>query len=384
MRAVEGETDYCREAWRIDGIAQPANVLRRRPDPDSGSEDVRCELGNALHRCGATADHHAPIQSLRKTRSLDLAQHEIEDFVHALVDDVREDFARNVPIALRDCAGQLYHLRRIDERLVRAPVFLLQSLGVGLRYPDALHDIAGEVDATISDGAQVTNLSFVEDRNVGRAGAHLHERDTELLLVLGEHTERTGERLEHQLPNVVAGSLDGFAQIHRRRRADRHEIHLRLESCADHANRIPDALIFVDGVFLRNRVQQLPVLRNGLRARHIVRPIDVGFRDLVTIHSDDSLADHRAHVLAGDAGIDRIDLGARHPFRVFDRFLDRARGLLDVGDDAAAKARRARLPDAEDLQRWRALAVTADCLGDQGGRLGGTNVQASDDSFGVH
>src|SRR6267154_6404287 len=59
VRTVEGETDDRREARGIDGIAQSANVLRRRPDPDSRSEDVRCELGNALHRCGATADHYA-------------------------------------------------------------------------------------------------------------------------------------------------------------------------------------------------------------------------------------------------------------------------------------------------------------------------------------
>ncbi|MNC97560.1 hypothetical protein D3C83_152580 [compost metagenome] len=54
-------------------------------------------------------------------------------------------------------------------------------------------------------------------------------------------------------------------------------------------------------------------------------------------------------MLTGDAGIDDIDLHARHPLGVLDGFRDRALRLLDVGDDALAEAGRAGLPDAEDV-----------------------------------
>ena len=116
----------------------------------------------------------------------------------------------------------------------------------------------------------------MEDREVGRARAHLHERDAELLLVLGEHGEGARERLEHELAHLVARALDRLAQIDRRRAADRDEIHLGLEARAAHADRIANPRVLVDAVLLRDRVQQLAILRDRLRARDLVRAIDVG------------------------------------------------------------------------------------------------------------
>src|SRR5450759_5490933 len=50
MRAVESETNHCGEARGIHGVAQPADVLRRRADPDSGAEHIRGELAYTFHR----------------------------------------------------------------------------------------------------------------------------------------------------------------------------------------------------------------------------------------------------------------------------------------------------------------------------------------------
>ena len=234
----------------------------------------------------------------------------------------------------------------VHQRLVRAAVSLLQPLRVGLRDAHSLHDVAGDVVAAEVDGAEVTNLSLVEDRDVGRAGAHLDESDAELLFVFGEHAERAGERLEHQLAHVVARPLDRFPQIHRRRSADGDEIHLRLEAGADHSDRVAHSGAAIHRVFLGNRVQQLAVLRNRLRAGDVVGAIDVRLGDLLAVHGDDAGGDHRADVLTGDSRIDALHLRARHPFGVLDRLLDRARRLFDVGDDSSAKSGRPRLPDA--------------------------------------
>ena len=107
------------------------------------------------------------------------------------------------------------------------------------------------------------------------------------------------------------------------------------------------------------------------------------FVDLVAVHRDDALARHRLHVLAGDAGVHLGDLRARHPLGVLQRLPDRARRLLDVGDDAAAHARRARLADAEDLD-GRMLRQVADDFGDDGGRLGRADVESGDEAFRIH
>ena len=105
----------------------------------------------------------------------------------------------------------------IDQRLVRAAVLLLQPLGVRLRDAESVHDVARDVVAAERDRAEMADLPLVEDGEVGGAGAHLDERDAELLLVLGEHGERARQRLEHELPHLVAGALDALAQVDRRR-----------------------------------------------------------------------------------------------------------------------------------------------------------------------
>ena len=52
---------------------------------------------------------------------------------------------------------------------------------------------------------------------------------------------------------------------------------------------------------------------------------------------------------AGDSGVDRGDLDARHELGFFDRFRDALDGGVDVDDDAFAQARRGRGADADDV-----------------------------------
>ena len=56
--------------------------------------------------------------------------HEIKNFVDALMDDMRENFACDMSLSLRGCARQLDHFVGIHHRLVRATMALLQSLGI--------------------------------------------------------------------------------------------------------------------------------------------------------------------------------------------------------------------------------------------------------------
>src|SRR5205085_1040718 len=92
---------------------------------------------------------------------------------------------------------------------------------------------------------------------------------------------------------------------------------------------------------------------------------------------------HRADVLARDPEIHLGNLRTRHPLGILQRLSDRARRLLDVSDDAAAHAGRARLADAEHLNA-RMLRQVADDFGDDGGRLRGTDVESGDEAFRVH
>src|SRR6476469_9236274 len=383
MRCVLRKPRHRRKSRSFYRVSQSTNVFRWNSDADTSPEYVARELDHPLHRRGTTGEHDPRAQLPGVTGGSNVALHEIEDFVHALVDDMRQQLTRNLAIALCHRAGKLKNLGRVDHWLIGTPVPLLQSLGIRLRHAEAMHNVVRDVVAAEVHRTQMTDLRFVEYRDVRRARTHLDERDTELLLVFRENAERARERLEHELAHLVARLLHCLAQIHRRRAADRHEIHLGLETRADHPDGIADAVILVDGVFLRDRVQQLAVLWKGLSPRDRVRALDVGLRDLVAVDCDDALARHGLHVLAGYSRVDLADLRARHALRVGHRLLNRARGLLNVGHHAATKPRGSRLPHAEDANGRVAREIAHDLRDDRGG-LGRSDVEPGYESFDVH
>src|ERR1700687_1671538 len=296
--AVDRQPDHRCEAGRVDRIAQAADMLLGGADSNPRAEYVGGELGDALHGCGAPRNHDTAIQPARETRSLDLGQHEIENLVHALVDDVRQHFARYVPLALRHRARKLNDVARIHQRLVRAAVSLLQPLGIGLRDTHSLNNVAGNVVSAEVHGAAGPDFFLVKNCYVGGPSTHLDESDSELLLVLRQDRERARQGLEHQLAHPIPRSLHRLAEVHRWGGSDGHQIHLGLEAGADHSDGIANTLILVDGIFLRNRVEKLSILRKRLRAGDFVGTIDVRLGNLLAIHRDDSLADHRPDVLA--------------------------------------------------------------------------------------
>ena len=82
------------------------------------------------------------------------------------------------------------------------------------------------------------------------------------------------------------------------------------------------------------------------------------------------------HVVAGDRGVDRADLAARHQLGFLDRALDRLHGGLDVHHDAALEAARLVRADADHLDR-----IARRVLADQRRHLGGADIQSDDQRF---
>ena len=87
-------------------------------------------------------------------------------------------------------------------------------------------------------------------------------------------------------------------------------------------------------------------------------------------------------MLAGDPRVHGLDLRARHPLGVLHRLQDGALRLLDVGDDAFAKPRGARLPHPEDVHRG--VLEVSDHLRDDGGGLGRPDVETGDEAIEIH
>ena len=216
MRAILHQPGDRREARALHRVGEAAEELAGDADPSAESEHVAREVGGAGLRRRATGDHDARGELLDQPRGLDVAQHHLEDLLRALMDDVRQQRARDLAIALRPGARELDLLVVRHERLERRAVLLLESLGVGLRDADAVDDVAGDVHAAVPDGAQVADLPFVEDGDVGGACAKLDQRDAEFLLVVGEYGQGAGEGFEHELAHAIACALDCLAQVHRR------------------------------------------------------------------------------------------------------------------------------------------------------------------------
>src|SRR5690242_11284990 len=115
------------------------------------------------------------------------------------MDDVRKNLARDVPLALRDGAGELDDLIGTYHRLVRTAVTFLETLGIRLSDADSLNEIAGDVAAAVIHRREMADFPLVKNRDVGCPGPHLDERNSKLLLVFGENGKRARKRLEHEL-----------------------------------------------------------------------------------------------------------------------------------------------------------------------------------------
>ena len=299
------------------------------------------------------------------------------------MDDVRQQLARDLPVALRHRARQLDDVGGVHQRLVGAPVALLEALGVPLSDPQSVDDIARHIVAAERDRAKVADLALMEECQVGGAGTHLDERDSQLFFVFGEHRQRAGERLQDQFAHGVARALHRLAQVERGGTADGHQVHLGFETRTRHADRVTNARVLVHRIFLGQRVQELAFGGDRHGLRDFIGALHVGPGDLFATDGDDALADHRLHVLAGDPGVHVMHLHARHALGVLDGFADRARSLLDVSYHAAAHARGAGLADAQHLHH-RMLGEIADHLADDGGGLGRADVQPGNEAIGVH
>src|SRR6266568_3631417 len=288
-RRVQHQPDRHGVARRLHAIHEPGDPLLGAAGPHRERERLARQLHHPRQVRRPARQHHARRQPAAPvSRALELALGQLEDLVHPLVDDVRQQLARRLARSLTRRGRQVDHLRRVHQRLVRDAVPLLEALRVRLRYTQSLHQVARDVRAGELDRREVADLPFMEDRHARRTAPHLHQRDAQLLLVVGQHRVGRGERLEHQVRRPVAGALHAAAQVLQGGGLHRDEVHLDLEPRARHPHGVRDPVLLIDHVLLRDIVQQLlvPAQRDG--ARHLVHARDVLGRHLVGRHRHDA------------------------------------------------------------------------------------------------
>src|ERR1700761_4643442 len=107
-----------------------------------------------------------------------------------------------------------------------------------------------------------------------------------------------------------------------------------LKTVADHSNRIVNARLLVQNELLRQQMDNLAVGGQRNRAGAIHGSADVFASDLAQTRSqaDAAPAVHSANMRAADADDTTINGPLRHGFSRSRRFIDRLRGLLQIGN----------------------------------------------------
>ncbi len=197
----------------------------------------------------------------------------------------------------------------------------------------------------------VTDRAAAEHRDVGGAAADIHHAHAEILFILGEHGVARGQLLQHDVIDRQAAALHALHDVLRGAVRAGNDVDLGLQAHAGHADRIADAFLRVDDVFLRQHVQDLLVGRDGDRLGGVDHPLHVALHHLFVLDGHDAVRIEAAYVAAGDAGVHRMDFAARHELRFFDRALDGLDGGFDVHHHALLQAARRVAADADDFDR---------------------------------
>ena len=236
-------------------------------------------------------------------------------------------------------AGHLDDVVRVGELAQRAAVPQLQLLGFLGRRAQRHRDVVGDLVAGDRDHRRVADRAVGEHRDVGRAAADVDQADAQLLLVVVQHRDRRGERLQDHVLHLEAAAAHALDDVLDRRHRAGDDVHLHLEPHAAHAERLAHVLLPVDDEFLRQDVQDLLVVRDRDRLRRLDDAVDVGLRDFLLLDRDHAARVEAADVAAGDAGVDLGDPAVGHQLGLLQHALDRRHRRLDVDDDAASSGR---------------------------------------------
>src|SRR5207253_1386354 len=194
----------------------------------------------------------------------------------------------------------------------------------------------------------------------------LDETYAELDLLRSQHTLAGSEARAHHVFDVEPGAMDAFDDVLDRRLGAGDDVGLDLEPVTSHADRVPHAVLPVNGVGAGDDVDDLAVRRDADGATRLDHAVDVVFADLVVGMRD---GDNARRVLAPEVGAadvhdDRLDPLPGHALRGHGRSQDRGNGFLEVDDHAFAQAVGRTLAHAEDAYRSPRLVRFRDDHGD--------------------
>ena len=153
-------------------------------------------------------------------------------------------------------------------------------------------------------------------------------------------------------------------------------MHVHFDARAQHADRVCDAALAIDEEVLANRVQHIILRRQIDRLRVLRHVLDILLRDLAVGRDDGMHAAivEAAHVPAGHTEMHAANFHVGHLLGLNDSIANVLGRECDIDHFAFAHAARARLADADDVQRALRVHVT-----DDGAHFRSADFQSNDD-----
>src|SRR5687767_2851934 len=369
---VHAESHRGRERRAVHVIGESADAFRRRA-PHGEIKNLFRDLRHALEHRAAAREDDAGVELLLVAGAADLVPEQMADLFGPRLQDLRHHAPGHRP---RPPAGDARHFHRFvfaDDCGKGAAGAALELLGVGDRHAEADGNVVGEMVAANREDPGVPEAAPLEDREVGGAAADVHERDPELFLIGGQNRFAGGQLLEHGVGHFNAGPVDARNHVLHRRGAAGHDVHVHFEPAARHADRHRDPVLVVDHEVLREHVEDLAAAWQGDGAGGVDGAFDVFPGDFAVPagHGDDAATVEGLDVGARQRQVDTVDLDAGRELGLVNRLPDRLGGRVDVVHDTPADSFGFGEADADDVQ-----IAFIHHLADDGGHLGGADVQA--------
>ena len=258
-----------------------------------------------------------------------------------------------------------------DQLRQRAAVADLDRLGVLGRRAESHRDVAGDQVASDRDHRRVANRTALVDRDVAGAAADVDQADAEIALVRRQHRVGRRQVLKHETFHRQPAALDALVEVLRGRKRAGHHVDLGFQAHAGHTDRVLNAFLAVDHVFLRHHMQDLLIGRDRHRARRFDHRIDIARSDFAVADRDHADRVQGPDMAAGDADVCCAHPAVGHQLGGFDGAADRIDGVVDVDHHALLETARRRGAETDHLHRAGRRHFT-----DHRGHLRRTDVEA--------
>src|SRR4029077_1535146 len=272
--------------------------------------------------------------------ALQIVANERKQFHGAGLDDVRQHVREDGPRRTVAHAGNFDGAVFLQECGSGATVAALEPFRFGDRRAQTDGEIVREVVATNRNRAGMTHHASAENQQFRGPAADVQEATAEIALILRQTGFRGGQRFEDSIADEDAGLVGGGDEILRGGDGGSHEMDVRFQPVADHADGVANAALRIHHEFMGKDVQNLPVIRKGDIAGCVHGAAHVFALDVSRALSqgDAATAVYAAHVASGHSDQRFFDRNVRDAFGFFDRAADGAHGGIEIDDQALAQA----------------------------------------------